>query len=105
MSTGLITVAVASVAFAVGGAFMKASNGFTRFWPSSAVLVLFVLGSVLLARAVRLEGLSTAYLLGLGLEALASVGLGLWLYGERLSPGRMAGVVLIAAGVAVVRIA
>jgi multidrug transporter EmrE-like cation transporter len=101
----LATVATASVAFGVGGAFMKASNGFTRLWPSAAVVALFVVGSVLLARAIRTDGLSTAYVVGLGCEALVSVTLGLWFFGEHLSPSRVAGLVLITAGVAVVRFA
>jgi multidrug transporter EmrE-like cation transporter len=102
---GLTTVAFASVAFGVGGAFMKASNGFTRLWPSTAVILLFAFGAVLLAQAVRADGLSTAYVVGLGIEAVVSIGLGLWLFGEHLTPGRVAGVVLITAGVAVIRIA
>ena len=84
---------------------MKASNGFTRLWPSIAVAALFLAGSVMLARAVRGQGLSTAYVLGLGMEAVVSIGLGMWLFGERVTPGQIAGIVLITAGVAIVRIA
>ncbi|MBA3289810.1 MAG: QacE family quaternary ammonium compound efflux SMR transporter [Acidimicrobiia bacterium] len=93
----------ASIAFAVGGAFMKSADGFTRLWPSVAVVVLFIVGAVLLAQAVRVQGLSTAYAVGLGLEAVVSVALGRWLFGEQLSVSQLAGVGLILAGVAGVR--
>ena len=39
------SVIAASVAFAVGGAFMKVSVGFTRVWPTVVVIVLFVAGA------------------------------------------------------------
>ena len=96
-------VIAASVAFGVGGAFMKASDGFTRPWPSSAITILFLLGAVLLSHAVRTEGLSMAYTAGLGIEALVSVGLGRYVLGERLSIAQLAGIGLILAGVASVR--
>lgn len=101
----MVFVVVASLAFGVGGAFMKASNGFTRLWPSVTVAALFVVGSVMLARAIRDDGLSTAYIVGLGVEALVAIGLGLALFGEQLTVPRAAGLLLITAGVAVVRFA
>ncbi len=97
------SVIAASVAFAVGGAFMKVSVGFTRVWPTVAVIALFVVGAFLLSRAIRMGGLSTAYTLGLGVEAIVSVAIGTYLFEERLSPVKLLGVVLILAGVTGVR--
>jgi small multidrug resistance pump len=94
----------ASLAFAVGGALMTWSDGFRRLWPSLGVVVLFVLGAFLLAQVVRTTGLSTAYALGLGLEAIVSVGIGMYVFGERMTPVKAVGVVLILAGVASVRL-
>jgi multidrug transporter EmrE-like cation transporter len=93
----------ASVAFVLGGAFMKASAGFTRLWPSLAVIALFVLGAFLLAQAVRASGLATAYTFGLGIEALLSILVGIYWFGERLTPTKLIGIVLIVIGVAGVR--
>lgn len=101
----MIAVVVASLAFGVGGAFMKASDGFTRLWPSASVAALFIVGSVMLARAIRNDGLSTAYVVGLGIEAVVAIGLGLLLFGEHLTVPRVAGLALITVGVAVVRFA
>jgi hypothetical protein len=60
-------------------------------------------GPFLLSRAIRMGGLSTAYTLGLGVEAIVSVAIGTYLFEERLSPVKLLGVVLIIAGATGVR--
>jgi len=97
-------VLAASVVFAVGGLFMTMAAGFTRVWPSVAVVVLFGIGSYLLARAVQTGGLSAAYTVGLGIEALLSMGLGIYIFGERPSLAKTLGMGLILVGVAGVRL-
>jgi multidrug transporter EmrE-like cation transporter len=97
-------VILASLAFAIGGAFMKVSDGFTRPWPTAAAAVCFLAGAVLLGFAIGSQGLSTAYTIGLGIEAIVSIGLGCWVFGERLTVAQVLGVVLILAGVVSVRI-
>jgi len=99
----MATLILASVAFSAGGAFMKPSGGFTRLGPSLAVVACFVLGAVLLTRAVSHGNLSTTYVLGLGLEAVVSVGVGMLLLGERLTIMQTAGIVCILVGLVVVR--
>ena len=49
-------VVAASVAFGAGGALMKCSDGLHRLWPVAGIGVLFVVGGLLLAVAVRDEG-------------------------------------------------
>ena len=104
MNASLPTVTLASLAFALGAAVMKPSHGFSRLWPSLAVAALFVIGAVLLARAVHTNQLATTYLIGLGIEAIITVALGLLLYGEHLTPLRLCGLGLIAAGVTAIRL-
>ena len=101
----MAAVILASLAFAVGGAFMKLSDGFTRPWPSAAVAVLFLVGArrCSASRSGR-EGLSTAYTIGLGIEAVVSIALGRWMFGERLTGPQLVGVLLILAGVVSVRL-
>ena len=48
-------------------------------------------------------GLSTTYVVGLGIEALISVGIGLALFGERLTASQSAGVVIILLGLATLK--
>jgi len=94
----MATIIIGSLAFSVGGAFMRLSDGFTRLWPSVIVATCFVVGAGFLAKAVNRGGLSTTYVIGLGLEALISVGIGLALLGERLSASQSAGVAIILVG-------
>jgi small multidrug resistance pump len=96
-------VVVASIAFAVGGALMKLAAGAASVIPMVGVAVLFVAGGLLLSQAVRTQGLSVAYLAGLGIEAVVSVGIGRYVFNERLSAPQAVGLLLIAAGIASVR--
>ena len=96
-------VVVASVAFGIAGAFMKTSDGFMRLWPSIVVALLFVGGAICLSHTVRAQGLTSAYVIGLGLEAIVTAGLGRFLFGEHLNLRQALGVLIIVAGVAAVR--
>jgi small multidrug resistance pump len=94
----MLTVVVGSLAFSVGGAFMGMSAGFTRLWPSVVVAVCFVTGAGFLARAVHRGGLSTTYVVGLGIEAVISVAIGLAILGERLTVAQAVGIGIILVG-------
>jgi len=99
----MATIIMGSVAFSIGGAFMRLSDGFTRLWPSLVVASCFVIGAGFLARAVHRGGLSTTYVLGLGIEALLSVGIGLAVLGERLTPAQTTGIAIILIGLITVK--
>ncbi len=92
-----------SVAFSIGGAFMGVSDGFTKFWPSVIIAACFVVGAGFLARAVDRGGLSTTYVIGLGIEALISVAIGLALLGERLTVAQTAGIGIVLLGLATLK--
>jgi small multidrug resistance pump len=96
----MATIIIGSLAFSIGGAFMGLSDGFTKFWPSVAIAVCFVVGAAFLARAVNRGGLSTTFVIGLGVEAVISVGIGLALLGERLTAAQTAGIAIILVGLA-----
>jgi len=100
----MVHVIAASCAFSVGGALMKASNGFNRLLPSLLVGVLFVVGAALMAKAVTHDRLSTAFVMGLGVEAVVSVGIGATLLGERMQLSQWTGIALIVIGVGIVRV-
>jgi small multidrug resistance pump len=93
-----VAIVIGSVAFSVGGAFMGVSAGFTRLWPSLIVAACFVIGAGFVARAVHAGGLSTTYVIGLGIEALVSVAIGLAILGERLTAAQATGIVIIVIG-------
>ena len=100
----VIPLVLASCAFAVGGAFMKPSGGFTRLVPSGIVIACFLLGAIGMTLAVHRGSLGTTYLVGLGLEAIAAVGIGVGALGERLSSEQTDGIVLVISGLLLVRL-
>jgi multidrug transporter EmrE-like cation transporter len=56
----------AALAFAVGSAFMKASDGMIRSWPALAMYLTFAAGATFQALALREAELGVAYMFSLG---------------------------------------
>ena len=81
---------------------LKASAGFTR--PGLGVLALagFGLALVLLASALHRLPISVAYAVWIGVGSVVVTAAGAVLFGEHLTPAALAGIALVAAGVAVV---
>jgi len=100
----MLFVFAGSALFCVGGAFMKASHGFTQVGPSIVVALTFMLGSVLLSRAVSGQMLSTTLIVGMGIEAVGAVAFGVVVLGERLNPSQTGGIALVISGVALLRL-
>jgi small multidrug resistance pump/quaternary ammonium compound-resistance protein SugE len=98
----LLSIAAAA-AYTVGGVFMKQSEGLTRLVPALAVFACFVAGSAVQSVSMRESEMSRNYIIVLGLEAALALGLGMLLFGERLSAAKAAGVLLVAAGVGILR--
>ena len=94
---------LSSIAFSVGGAFMKPSHSLSRLAPSLAVIACYLLGTVLLAHAVSHRNLATTYVLGLGVEAVVSIGVGLAVLGETVTNRQAMGLGLILLGIVAVR--
>ena len=98
----LIAAAVFEIAFALS---LKPSEGFSRFWPTAGVLVFGVISVVLLSRTLDRLPVGTAYAVWTGLGSIGVVTLGVVLFGEPLTPARIACIALIVAGVVGLRIA
>lgn len=95
-----ILLLAASVLFAIGGLFMKYSQGLTRPGPSVAVFALFCAGAACQAVAMRRAEMGVAYIFVLGLEAILAFLLSVFLLSERVSVSRVCAVALIVAGIA-----
>jgi len=67
-------------------------------------LGLFGLGAILQSIAMRHAEMTITYIAVLGLEALASLCLGLLFLGEGITPAKLIGVLLVAGGVIVLRV-
>lgn len=95
---------ISSVAFGTGALFMRPVGGLTRSAATAGVVVCFAVGALFLTAAAQHGAVSTTYLVGLGLEALITVGVGTVLLGEQLNGRQWSAVGLILAGLAVMKL-
>lgn len=99
----LLELVLASVCYALGGVFMKWSDGVSRLGPVAAFFGLFLAGATLQALAMRRVDLGVAYIFVLGLEAVLASVFSAFLLGERWPAERIAAVALIVAGIALLK--
>jgi quaternary ammonium compound-resistance protein SugE len=84
------------IGWAVG---LKFSHGFTRFWPSAATVVSMAVSLALLGLALRSLPLGTAYAVWTGIGTVGTALLGLLLFAEPATAGRLACVAIIVVGI------
>ncbi len=83
---------------------MKASDGFTRPWVTAGTLAFMIASFGLLSMAMRSLPLGTAYAVWTGIGAVGAFVVGVAVLGEALTPMRVAGVLLVAAGLVVLKL-
>lgn len=81
---------------ALAGAFeiafttaIRFTDGFTRFWPSAAVLVLAAISILLVSKAAETIPLGTAYAAWGGIGALGTVFIGIFYFNEPATTWRL----------------
>jgi len=84
---------------------MKESAGFTRPIPTSITVLAMIASFALLAAAMKTLPLGTSYMIWTGIGAVGAFIAGAILFGEALTPLRIAAAVLIVAGMALMKIA
>jgi multidrug transporter EmrE-like cation transporter len=103
MNLAFFELALASIVYAAGGLCMKLSQGLTRPLPTVALFALFMLGASLQTLGMRRADLAVAYIVVLGLEAVAAVAISIVVLGETCSLSRLGAVALVIAGIAWLR--
>lgn len=83
---------------------LKPTDGFTRLWPSVLSVALMLTAAVLLTLSVKHLPTGTAYAVFTGIGAVGAVTFGILLRGDPATPGRLAPIVLIVAGVILLRL-
>ena len=96
--SALVLAFVAAILFAVGGVFMKLSNGLVRVVPGSIALGLFLGGAVAQMLAMKHAELGVTYVFVLGLEAVLAFAFGAFFFNESVSMPKLIGVTLIIGG-------
>ncbi|MEQ1910039.1 MAG: SMR family transporter [Vicinamibacterales bacterium] len=98
-----LMLVAASLAYAVGGLFMKQSLGVQRLVPTLAFLGLFASGATLQALGMKDGEMGVSYVLVLGMEAVAAMLLSVLILRESFSLSRLAATALIVVGIAWLR--
>lgn len=78
---------------------LKASEGFSRLWPTLSFLVLAALSFLGLAYALRTLPVGTAYAVWTGIGASITAVVGMAVLGETVSVLKLVSLVLIVAGI------
>lgn len=84
--------------------FMKKSAGFTLIVPSTITVVTMIASFILLAAAMRTLPLGTAYPIWTGIGAVGAFVVGILVLGEAVTPMRLVAVLLIVAGIALMKV-
>jgi quaternary ammonium compound-resistance protein SugE len=98
----LIIAGLCEIVWAIG---LKYAEGFTRLWPSVITVVAMLVSIVLLGYAMKSLPVGTSYAVWVGVGAVGTAVLGIILLGESASPGRLASLALIVAGIVGLKLA
>ncbi|UZK03393.1 quaternary ammonium compound efflux SMR transporter SugE [Venatoribacter cucullus] len=103
MNWGILLLAsVFEISWAIG---LKYTEGFSRFWPSVATVTAMVLSVVLLGMAMKTLPVGTAYAVWVGIGAVGTAILGMYLFQEPASTARLLSLGLIVAGIVGLKLA
>lgn len=92
----LFVAGLFEVGWAIG---LKYTEGFTRLWPTLGTLIALVISMGLLGFAMKSLPVGTAYAVWVGIGAVGTAILGIVLFGEAATPGRLISLALIVAGI------
>lgn len=92
----LIVAGLFEVGWAIG---LKYTEGFTRLWPSIGTVLSMIISLGLLGIAMKSLPVGTAYAIWVGVGAVGTVILGIFLLGDSLNPMRLLSLCLIIAGI------
>ena len=98
----LIVAGLLDVGWAIA---MKYAEGYTRLGWSLVALLLLAAFVILLGRALQVLEIGIAYPVWTGIGAAGTVLMGVLLFGETLSPMKIAGVALVLAGIVALKLA
>lgn len=92
----LLTAGLFEIVWAVG---LKYTESFSRFWPSAMTLAAMAVSVGLLGIAMKNLPVGTAYAVWVGVGAVGTAIMGIFLFGESASPARLLSLALIVCGI------
>jgi len=99
-----LALGLAIVAEVIGTSALKASDGFTRLWPSVVVAVGYATAFYCLALVLRTVPVGIAYAIWSGLGIVLITVVAFFVYGQSIDGPGLAGMALIIAGVLVINL-
>ncbi len=97
----LIAAGCIEVAWALS---IEPTKGFTRPWPTALCFVLGASSVYVLTHALKTLPIGTAYVVFTGIGSVGTVVLGLVLFGDPATPGRLVPIALIVIGIFALRL-
>ena len=98
----LVLAGLFEIAWAIG---LKYTGGFTRLWPTVGTVAAMIVSVGLLGWAMKSLPVGTSYAVWVGVGAIGTAALGIVLFGESASPGRLISLGLIVAGIVGLKLA
>ncbi|HWK39799.1 MAG TPA: SMR family transporter [Hyphomicrobium sp.] len=98
-----IALLIAGVLEVVWAFYMKQSYGFTRLVPSIVTITVMAASIGLLAYAMRMLPLGTAYTVWTGVGAIGAFCVGVVILGEQVTVARIAAALLIVSGIVLMK--
>ena len=95
---------LAIISEVTGSTFLVKSEGFTKLWPSLAVIVLFSIAFYLLSQVIKVIPLGIAYAIWAGVGIVLTAMIGFFVFQQRLDAAAMIGIGLIVSGVVVINL-
>jgi quaternary ammonium compound-resistance protein SugE len=92
----LVIAGLFEVGWAIG---LKYTEGFTKFWPTVGTLAAMAISLGLLGLAMKSLPVGTSYAVWVGVGAVGTALLGIVLFGESATTGRLVSLGLIVAGI------
>jgi len=104
MQASSLILGAAIVCEVIATSALKASDGFSRLWPSVITALGYLVSFYLLALALKTIPVGVAYAIWSGLGIVLIAGIGWLVFGQKLDAAALLGMALIIAGVAVMNL-
>lgn len=88
----------------IGSSLLKASEGFSKLFPTIGVIIAFVVSFFFLSLSLKTIPLNTAYALWSGLGLVLTTIISVLIWKEKLNMASIAGITLILAGVVILNL-
>lgn len=92
----LFVAGLFEIGWAIG---LKYTDGFSKLWPSVWTIISMIVSLIFLEYALRTLPVGTAYAIWVGIGAVGTAILGMWLFSESREIARILCLMLIVAGV------